>query len=492
MIQNWAGQKILIIGAARQGLALARYLSAQGAQVTLNDQRTAAQLASAMDALKNIQVRWEIGGHPLSLLDNTDLVCISGGVPLTLPIVTETIRRGLPLTNDSQIFFEAVQAPVIGITGSAGKTTTTTLVGRMASHFAAISARKAWVGGNIGLPLIEYVDQIQPDDLVVVELSSFQLDQMTLAPRIGAILNITPNHLDRHGTMEAYTAAKARIITFQTKGDTAVLNREDPGSWGLKDLVQGKLTTFGLLPPPAGLAGTFLRDGMLYHSDGQKETALMEQDLIRLRGEHNLRNVLAACAIAAAAGWPVEAMRAGVEGFNGVAHRLEYIGSHLGAAWYNDSIATAPERTIAAINAFDETPERYVLAEHNVPAEHMIPQEPGIPQESSVPLVVLLGGRDKKLPWDKLAELLHQRVDHVVVFGEAAEKILQALGPLQPASRLQSIDHAPGLHAAVQLAAAVVQPGDVVLLSPGGTSFDEFTDFEERGERFREWVKVLS
>jgi UDP-N-acetylmuramoylalanine--D-glutamate ligase len=474
MKQNWAGQKILIIGAARQGLALARYLAAQGALVTLNDQRPLSQLSSAMEALQKVPLRWEAGGHPLSLLDHTDLVCVSGGVPLTLPIIAETIRRGIPLTNDSQIFFEAVQASVIGITGSAGKTTTTTLVGRMANHFADISARKAWVGGNIGLPLIEYVDQIQPDDLVVVELSSFQLDQMTLAPQIGAVLNITPNHLDRHGTMDAYTAAKARLITFQTAADTAVLNREDPGSWGLKNQVQGQLTTFGLLPPPAGLAGTFLREGMLWHSDGAKETALLEQDRIRLRGEHNLLNVLAACAIATAAGWPVEAIRAGVEGFNGVAHRLEYIGTHLGAAWYNDSIATAPERTIAAIHAFDELPERVVSS------------------QPAVPLVLLLGGRDKKLPWDKLAELLHQRVDHVVVFGEAAEKILQAVGPLQPGSRLQSIDHAPDLQTAVQLAAAVVQPGDVVLLSPGGTSFDEFTDFEERGERFSTWVKVLS
>jgi UDP-N-acetylmuramoylalanine--D-glutamate ligase len=468
MKHNWANQKILIIGAARQGLALARYLAAQGAQVTLNDQRSETQLHSAMESLENLPVRWVVGEHPLSLLDSTDLVCISGGVPLTLPIVAETVRRGIPLTNDSQIFFEAVQAPVIGITGSAGKTTTTTLVGRMAQHYAAASGKKAWIGGNIGLPLIEFVDQIQPADLVIVELSSFQLEQMTISPQISVLTNLTPNHLDRHGTMEAYAAAKARIFTFQSNGDTAVLNREDPGAWALRNQVLGKLITFGLQQPAAGLAGTYIRDGVLCYCNGQQETSLMAQELIQLRGEHNLRNALAACAIALAAGWPVESLRAGIEGFGGVAHRLEFVGSVRGADWYNDSIATAPERAMAAIQAFAET------------------------AELPVPLVLLLGGRDKKLPWEKLAEMLHQRVDHVVVFGEAAEKILQAIGPLRPGSRLQSIDHAQGLQAAVALAAAVVQPGDVVLLSPGGTSFDEFYDFEERGERFREWVKVLS
>lgn len=463
--QDWTGKKVLIIGAARQGLALARYLSTRGALVTLNDQRPASQLAKAIESLRslpeNAQVRWELGGHPLSLLDHVDLVCVSGGVPLTLTLITEAIRRGLPLTNDTQIFFEAVQAPVIGITGSAGKTTTTTLVGRMAEYYARITGRKAWVGGNIGAPLIEYTDHILPDDLVVVEISSFQLDQMTLAPSIGAVLNITPNHLDRHVTLEAYTAAKSRMLIYQTASDTAVLCREDPGSWDLKKLVKGKLVTFGFGRPAAGLAGTYIRDHRIWFSNGNDEIELVRKNEVHLRGEHNMLNVLAACAIAGAAGWPADAIRAGIEGFSGVAHRLEYIGDRGGAAWYNDSIATAPERTIAAIQSFTE------------------------------PLVLLLGGRDKKLPWDKLASLVHQRVDHVIAFGEAADIILQAIGPIQPGGRLQTIDRAVGLQPAVQIASSVAQPGDVVLLSPGGTSFDEFSDFEERGERFREWVKAL-
>jgi UDP-N-acetylmuramoylalanine--D-glutamate ligase len=464
MSGNWAGQKVLIIGAARQGLSLARFLAARGAQVTLNDQRAPEQLEAAMRDFQNrpgARVHWALGGHPLELLDQPDLVCVSGGVPLTLPIIVEAQRRGMPLTNDSQIMMDEIQAPVIGITGSAGKTTTTTLVGRMADYEASRTGRKAWVGGNIGLPLVEYVDEIRPQDLVIVEFSSFQLELMTSSPHLGVVLNITPNHLDRHGTLEAYTAAKARILQYQSKNDVAVLNREDPGAWNLKELVKGRLVTFGLERPASG-AGTYRQGKRLYFTDGQSKQELMPQDLIRLRGEHNLLSVLAAAAIAFAAGISVEAIQAGVRDFTGVVHRLEFVGTRKGAAWYNDSIATAPERTIAAIQAFDE------------------------------PLVLLLGGRDKNLPWEKLAELLHQRVNHVVVFGEAADKILRAIGPVKPGQRLQSISRQPGLRSAVQAAAEIVQPGDVVLLSPGGTSFDEFKDFEERGERFREWVQTLS
>jgi UDP-N-acetylmuramoylalanine--D-glutamate ligase len=460
--RNWAGVKVLIIGAARQGLALARFLAARGAAVTLNDQHTPDQLQAEMQSMAGLPVTWVLGGHPLELLDQAELVCVSGGVPLTLPIVTEAQRRGLPLTNDSQIFIEAVPAPVIGITGSAGKTTTTTLVGRAAEAAAKTGGMKAWVGGNIGLPLVEYVEEIQPEDLVLVELSSFQLELMNVSPQVAAVLNITPNHLDRHGTLEAYTAAKARTLAFQLAADTAVLNREDPAAWALRDKVRGRLVTFGTRRPEAGLPGTFTENGSLYYTDGKQEMELLEEPQIRLRGAHNLLNVLAAGAIICAAGMPADSLRSAVENFNGVAHRLEFVRTWQGADWYNDSKATSPAETIAAIQAFDE------------------------------PLVLLLGGRDKDLPWDKLAELAHQRIDHIVVFGEAAEKIFQALGPVQPGRRLKSIRRETGLKAAVDAAASVVQPGHIVLLSPGGTSFDEFKDFEQRGERYREWVRALS
>jgi UDP-N-acetylmuramoylalanine--D-glutamate ligase len=460
MIYGWQGRSALIIGAARQGMALARFLCNRGVRIIINDQRTADQLGVMGQSLEDCQIRWELGGHPLSLLDEVDVVCLSGGIPLTLPIVQEALRRGMTLTNDTQVFLEYVPCQVIGITGSAGKTTTTTLVGRIA-QVASIPPSQAWVGGNIGLPLIDQVDEIMPRDTVVLELSSFQLEQVTQSPEIAAILNITPNHLDRHGTMEAYIAAKTRILEFQTEKNTAVLCREDPISWSLRQLVKGRLVSFGWQRPSDGSDGVYLANGSVMFTSNDKDTALLPVKMVELRGAHNLLNVLAACAISVAAGFPPSAMQAGVDGFAGVAHRLEFVRKLHGSTWYNDSIATTPERTLADIRSFDE------------------------------PMILLLGGRDKNLPWNILAEEIHQRVDHVIVFGEASEKILKALGCVEHGQRPFSITRCEGLHQAVQAADHLAESGDIVLLSPGGTSFDEFRDFEERGERFREWVNQL-
>jgi len=443
----------------------------------LNDRRPLSGLQEAQAALAGLPVHWVCGGHPLSLLDDADLVCVSGGVPLTMPLIAEAHRRGIPLSNDSQIFLESVPCKVVGITGSAGKTTTTTLIGRMAQTAMAQAAAqtasngartpaRVWVGGNIGSPLIVALDEMQPEDLAIMELSSFQLEIMDRSPQVAGLLNLTPNHLDRHATMEAYTAAKARILDFQTSQDIAVLGREDAGAWSLKERVQGRLLSFGLQEPPEGLEGTFVREETLFlrlqGATGPSEAGIMGRSRIRLRGEHNLLNVLAACALAAAAGLPVSAMQAGVDGFQGVAHRLEYVRSWGGAEWYNDSIATAPERAMAAIRSFDE------------------------------PLVLLAGGRDKDLPWEDFAALVRQRVDHLIVFGEAAEKIIRAFEAApQTGKTPASLTRCKGLHEAVQAAADIVEPGDIVLLSPGGTSFDEFKDFEERGKCFAHWVKEL-
>ena len=253
-MSKWSNERVLIIGAARQGLALARYLVRQGARVTMNDQRPVEQLADARQALQDLPITWVTGGHPLETLDGVNSVAVSGGVPLDLPVLKAARLRGLPITNDSQIFMEAVRSPVIGITGSAGKTTTTTLVGRMAE--AGIQdPRQVWVGGNIGQPLIEQVEDIQADDLVVLELSSFQLELMNRSPHIAAVLNVTPNHLDRHKTMQAYTAAKSQIFLHQTGEDITILGRDDPGAWALHNQVPGNLVSFGLNAPAAGETG---------------------------------------------------------------------------------------------------------------------------------------------------------------------------------------------------------------------------------------------
>ena len=455
----WDGKRVTILGAARQGLAAARYLARHGARVTLNDRRSAEQMAAAQTALQDVAVRWVLGSHPLEILDTTDVLCLSGGIPLNNPIVVEALRRGIPLTNDTQLFLEAVPCRTIGITGSAGKTTTTSLVGWMAKGSLG---ERAYVGGNIGDPLLNYVDQMRESDLAILEISSFQLEQMTISPQIAAVLNITPNHLDRHGTMEAYTAAKRRILEFQGPKDVAVLNREDPGSWALRTAVRGRLVSFGMGPIKGGEDGSFLQDSLLVLHERGLDIALLEQGKILLRGQHNLMNTLSAFAIGLAAGLPLDAMLGAVQEFQGVPHRLEFVRTWKGARWYNDSIATAPERTMAAIHSFQE------------------------------PIVLLLGGRDKNLPWSELSELVHQRVDHVVLFGEAAGKIESALGPTGKGTRPYTLDRCRNLEEAVRAAVRRAEPGDVVLLSPGGTSFDEFNDFEERGEAFRKWVSELS
>jgi UDP-N-acetylmuramoylalanine--D-glutamate ligase len=293
-----------------------------------------------------------------------------------------------------------------------------------------------------------------------MELSSFQLELMEISPHIALLLNITPNHLDRHKTMDAYTEAKANILDHQRDADVAVLGREDPIVWDLRDRVKGDLLTFGL-EDDGKREGTFLRQEEFMLRYRGREEFVCHVDDLRLRGAHNLKNALAACAVSAAAGFSVEAMEAGIRSFKGLPHRLEFVRSVGGVDWYNDSIATSPERAIAAMQSFNR------------------------------PLVLLAGGKDKNLPWEEFAEAVPQHADHVILFGEAARKINNALRSHWKGGSQAPIQMTEGLDDAVTAASRVAQPGDVVLLAPGGTSFDEFTNFEERGEHFRTLVEGL-
>jgi UDP-N-acetylmuramoylalanine--D-glutamate ligase len=469
---RWIGKRVLIIGAGRQGSALAQYLAQAGAEVILNDQAPLEELAEVRQRLAGLSIRWVCGSHPIELLDGVDLLCPSGGVPLSLPLIQEANRRGIPLSNDSQIFLEECPCRVVGITGSAGKSTTTALVGHILSgvYFDPVGQGDGnkthppavWVGGNIGNPMILDLPEMNAEDLAVMELSSFQLELMDRSPQVAAVLNITPNHLDRHDSMESYVAAKAHILQFQSSDDTAVLGWEDPGAWKLRRLVRGDLATFGFDKPNGSAPCVFVRGREIVMREGGVETPLMDVSRISLPGGHNLLNVLAAVAISRVLKVSVEEIAAGVETFSGIPHRLEFVREWGGAVWYNDSIATAPERTIAALRSFE------------------------------APIILLAGGRDKKLPWDALAAEVNRRVDHLILFGEAASLIRQAIESNVPPDRPFSISICGGLEDAVAEAARLAEPGDIILLAPGGTSFDEFRDFEERGEKFRLWVNELS
>ena len=463
MQNKWQGKRVLVIGAARQGIALARYLARHQAKVILNDQRQPEQLKAEMESLSGFEIEWVTGGHPLEIIiRQPDLVCVSGGVPLDNPLVLAALEQNIPLSNDTQIFLDAVPCKTLGITGSAGKTTTTTLVGRMAQSDGGEHYRRTWIGGNIGDPLLNYVDEMQPNDLAILEISSFQSELMTTSPDVAAILNITPNHLDRHGTMANYIAAKSRVVKFQGPEAHAILGRDDPNTWALAAELRSHVTSFGFTPLPSGQEGSYIDDGKFYIRSGTNITRIPVEDEILLRGGHNRLNTLAACTIAQAAGISTQAMLAGVSGFRGVLHRLEYVRTWRGADWYNDSIATAPERTIAAIKAFD------------------------------TPIILLLGGKDKNLPWDELASLTHERVDHVIIFGAAAEKIRTAIGNPVSGSKPYTVTQVHQCHEAVEAAEQLAKPGFAVLFSPGGTSYDEFKDFEERGERYKQWVREFS
>ncbi len=459
-MMTWEGKRVVVLGLARQGIALTRYFAKGGAEVVVSDLKPAEALSDALEALSDLPVEYVFGSHPPALLERADLLCLSGGVPADLPLALQAREQGIKVTNDAQLFLEICPATVIGITGSAGKSTVTTLVGRMASSHLKDGGSRAWIGGNIGRPLLVDLPDIEADDLVIMELSSFQLELMTTSPHVAVVLNVTPNHLDRHRTMEAYTAAKRRILDFQSGEDIAILGREDPGAWTLRDQVRGRLISFGWSLPEGG-DGTYIEDETILLRLGKEDVELSPVSEVELRGEHNLLNVLASCAIAAAVDISPQSMVAGIQGFQGIEHRLEFVRRLDGVDWYNDSIATSPERAIAAIRAFDE------------------------------PLVLLAGGRDKDLPWADFATLVRQRVDHLILFGEAAEKIANAINMSPGPNKIQSLEICEGLEAAVHQARRLAEPGDVVLLAPGGTSFDEFQDFAERGETYRAWVKAL-
>ncbi len=452
------------MGLARQGKALARFATSVGAKVIVSDLRTAVQLQPTIDELAGLKtkskIEYVLGEHPMSLLDKADMVSISGSVPADAPFVESAREKGLAITNDSQEFAKRAPTAVMGITGSAGKTTTTALTGIMGQF----SGRRTWVGGNIGKPLIDDLHKMGVNDVIVQELSSFQLEVWDRSPHVAAVLNVTPNHLDRHKTMRAYKKAKANILRHQSEQDIAVLCADDKGSKSLETVAQGRLRWFSRLDEVAD--GAFVQNGEIILRDGlgNEQAVCMVAD-IQLRGEHNILNVLAAVTLADSVGIPVAAMVRAIRVYTGVEHRQELVRTLDGVQYINDSIATAPERTLAALDSFQE------------------------------PLVLLAGGKDKDMDWDVWGERVLQRVKHVVLFGDLAD-LLEIKLQRQPClpgldAFLTQVHRTETMENAVMLARKTAVSGDIVLLSPGGTSFDAFDDFAQRGDIFKELVKQL-
>lgn len=459
-LEGFRSRRIGVVGLGREGVDLVQFLSRWGAKVVVSDAADESSLGTSLESLDHLTVDFLLGNQQGVHLLDCDEVFVSPGVPRTAPVVAEATKAGIPISSATALFFELCSGRIAGITGSSGKTTTTALLGSM----LRTAEMPSIVAGNIGIPLLGRLDTITEATWCILELSSFQLDDLQQSPSLGTILNITPNHLDRHPDMEDYIRAKGNLICFQHPGDVAVLNADDAVVRELPH--SGQTLEFSLQSAVDGvwLDGDQLMMGGELWVVGSRAPGrvapkpFLTRDQVPLRGIHNVANALAASAAALAIGCPAESISATIRNFQPVPHRLEIVATVRGVTFVNDSIATSPERSMAALKSFDE------------------------------PIVLIAGGRDKYLSMEDWARLMGERARAVILVGEAADKISAALasvGSQIPAMRTRSF--ADAVPAAIELA----QDGDVVLLSPGCTSFDEFRDFEARGEAFRLAVRQI-
>ncbi|PYP88495.1 MAG: UDP-N-acetylmuramoyl-L-alanine--D-glutamate ligase [Candidatus Angelobacter sp. Gp1-AA117] len=444
-------KRVLVVGLGRSGVAAAIFLQQQGARVTVSDTRTEAELQKEIPALLDRGISLETGRHAERTFRDQDLIVVSPGVPSDQPQLQHARTLGIPVIGEVELACRFLQGKIIAITGSNGKTTTTTLVGEILGK----SGRKTLVGGNIGTPVISLAGQSSPDSFVVLEISSFQLETIQqFRPWIAAILNITPDHLDRHGTFQAYVDAKARIFENQQASDFAVLNADDPTSAGLKSKLKGASYWFSRKQGVEN--GACLKnDQIVFLSNGQETEVLPVSD-IHLKGAHNLENVLAAVCVGMIAGCEPQQVRKAVAEFRGVEHRLEPVATLNGVSFYNDSKATNVDATIKALESF-----------------------PGN-------IHIILGGKDKGSDYTVLNSLLRSRTKAAYLIGAAAEKIKSHI---QGSTQLI---YSGTLDRAVRQAFEAAAPGDVVLLAPACASFDQFENYEQRGRIFKELVHALT
>jgi UDP-N-acetylmuramoylalanine--D-glutamate ligase len=444
-------KRVLVVGLGRSGVASAQFLQASGAKVTVSDAKSPEQLASEIPALLERGIAVETGGHGERTFRGQDLIVVSPGVPADSAPLLQARIRGVLIIGEIELAAQFLQGRIVAITGSNGKTTTTTLTGEI----LAASGFPVAVGGNIGTPAISLVDRTTPGSFVILEVSSFQLETIqTFRPFISAILNITPDHLDRHRTLEAYVDAKSRIFENQKEGDFCVLNADDAAANALTGRVQCPVLHFSRRTEVP--AGAFVRNGRILVRDGAVEQQILPVEEIALQGAHNLENVLAAVCIASRAGCPAEKIRQAVQAFRAVEHRLEFVAEIAGVRYFNDSKATNVDATIKALESF--------------PAN----------------IHLILGGKDKGSDYSVLHRLLRERVKRVYTIGAAAEKISSQI------QQAAEIDPSGTLEMAVRRASILAQPGDVVLLAPACASFDQFQSYEHRGRVFKEVVKALA
>jgi UDP-N-acetylmuramoylalanine--D-glutamate ligase len=445
-----ADKRVLVVGLGRSGVASALFMQGRGAKVTVSDSKPEDQLGGEIPMLLDHGIAVETGGHGERTFRGQDLIVVSPGVPVDSPPLVQARATGAPVIGEIELAFRFLPKNIVAITGSNGKTTTTTLTGEI----LAAGGLPTLVGGNIGTPAISLVEQANADTVVVLEVSSFQLETvLNFRPRIAVVLNITPDHLDRHRTFETYTDAKARIFENQQPDDFTIVNADDATSAGLARRSRAQVFQFSRKQEVK--QGTCVRDGRIVFRDSIGQHQIMLISEIPLKGSHNVENVLAAVCVGALMGCPPERIGKAVREFKAVEHRLEFVAAIAGVEYFNDSKATNVDATIKALESFPA----------NV---HLI-----------------LGGKDKDSDYSKLNDLLRERVKRVYTIGAAAEKIESQVKEVE-------VEHSETLETALRRAAAVAVPGDVVLLAPACASFDQFQNYEHRGRVFKDLVKALA
>ncbi len=444
------GKKVSVFGMARSGMAMAKLLKGLGASVFLTEKKTEKDLSPEITELRKLKIDYEAGGHTEKAIEYKDYLIISPGVPSDLPLLVEARREGIPIFSEIEVAFWLTEAQIIGITGSNGKTTTVNLVYEILKE----DDREIRLAGNVGIPFSDVVQEVSPNGIIVLELSSFQLENIEeFRPKVSAILNVTPDHLDRYADMKSYTDAKLRVLENQNEEDYAVLNWDDPITSKLAPLSRAKSLFFSTKSELR--VGSYVKNGNLVFQLNGKAEEIISVEEIGIKGPHNLSNAAAACAICAVLQVKKESMEKALKRFKGVEHRLEEVALIQGIKFVNDSKATNVDSLYYALQSIKE------------------------------PILLIAGGKDKGGDFSRLRELIQKRVKGLILLGEAKEKIKTAFKDLVP---IYSVD---SLEEGVKLGFGKAEKGDCVLLSPACASFDMFKNYEERGRVFKNTVLNL-
>jgi UDP-N-acetylmuramoylalanine--D-glutamate ligase len=447
---NLQNQRILVIGIGKTGIAAIRFLAGRGANVVATDEKPLSALKGTIDELGRLYLDVEFSRYDPDVLSGVDMIIPSPGVPPSNFLLSEAVRRKIPVVSEIELAYRFLKPPMIAITGTNGKTTTTTLIGNILLK----AGKKAFIGGNIGNPLIGYIDGKQDDDYAVVEVSSFQLQWIQyFCPHISILLNTACDHVDYHGTFDSYRMTKERIFENQTDGDFAILNGDESDSMDLARRLKANVLFFSTSNQVK--EGMFLdRNRLIYQSsNGIREDYPI--DMIKIPGLHNVENVMAAVMAARACGCLPGNIMEAVQDFRGLAHRIEFTDEKRGVAFYDDSKGTNVGAVVRALETF------------------------------SRPIILLLGGRDKEGDFETLSPLIKEKVKELVLFGEAGLKINNLIGGIVKTTPVATLKEA------IELAYRHSISGDVVLLSPGCASFDEFSSYKERGNFFKDVVRNL-